>query len=131
MKRQKELNMKIKDIAFTVLPVSNLKVSREFYETVLGLTATSVFEKDGMGMVEYDVAGSTVAIGAGAPFFKPTREGGAVAFEVEDFAQAIARLKEAKVAFVMEGYETPVCHMAIFRDPDGNQLMVHQKKPQK
>jgi predicted enzyme related to lactoylglutathione lyase len=120
--------MKIKDIAFTVIPVSDLKVSRSFYEGVLGLTATSVYEKDGMGMIEYEVGTATVAIGAGAPFFKPTQQGGAVAFEVEDFAEAIAQLKAAKVTLVMDGYETPVCHMAIFRDPDGNQLMVHQKK---
>lgn len=123
--------MKIKDIAFTVIPVTDLKAARAFYEKVLGLTATSVFEKDGMGMVEYDVGTATVAIGAGAPFFKPTREGGAVALEVENFPEAVAQLKQANVSFVMEGYETPVCHMAIFRDPDGNQLMLHQKKPGK
>jgi predicted enzyme related to lactoylglutathione lyase len=126
-----ETTMKIKDIAFTVIPVSDLKASRAFYEGLLGLTATSVYEKDGMGMIEYEVGAATLAIGAGAPFFKPTKEGGAVAFEVENFGEAIARLKSAKVAFVMDGYETPVCHMAIFRDPDGNQLMVHQKKATK
>lgn len=123
--------MKIKDIAFTIVPVSDLKVSRRFYEEVLGLKATMVYEKDGMGMIEYDVGTATLAIGAGAPFFKPTREGGAVAFEVENFGEAVARLKAANVTFAMDGYETPVCHMAIFRDPDGNQLMVHQKKPQR
>jgi predicted enzyme related to lactoylglutathione lyase len=121
--------MKIKDIAFTVVPVTNLNASRAFYEKILGLTATSVFEKDGMGMIEYEVGSATLAIGSGSPFFKPTREGGAVAFEVEDFRAAIGRLKEANAVFVMEGYETPVCHMAIFRDPDGNSLMIHQKKP--
>ena len=120
--------MKIKDIAFTVVPVTNLKVSRAFYEEILGLKATSVYEKDGMGMIEYEIGSATLAIGAGAPFFKPTKEGGAVAFEVEDFGAAVSRLKEANAPFVMQGYETPVCHMAIFRDPDGNLLMVHQKK---
>ena len=120
--------MKVKDIAFTLVPVTSLKASRAFYEEVLGLKATSVYVKDEMGMIEYDVGSATLAIGAGAPFFKPSKEGGAVAFEVEDFKAAISRLKESNAVFVMEGYETPVCHMAIFRDPDGNLLMVHQKK---
>jgi predicted enzyme related to lactoylglutathione lyase len=120
--------MKVKDIAFTIVPVTDLKVSRAFYEEVIGLKATSVYVKDNMGMIEYDVGSATLAIGAGAPYFKPTKEGGAVAFEVEDFGAAINRLKSAKAVFVLEGYETPVCHMAVFRDPDGNLLMVHQRK---
>ena len=120
--------MNIKDIAFSLVPVSDLKVSRAFYENVLSLKPTSVFEKDGMGMIEYDIGAATLAIGAGAPFFKPSKEGGTVAFEVEDFTAAVERLKSANVPFVMDAYETPVCHMAIIRDPDGSQLMIHQRK---
>ncbi len=29
----------------------------------------------------------------------------------------------------MTRLETPVCHFAIFRDPDGNALMIHKRKP--
>jgi len=120
--------MKILDLAFTVLPVTNLKTARAFYEGIIGLVPTKVYEKDGMGMIEYDIGHSTLAIGAGAPFFKPAPDGGAVAFEVDDFGAALAQLKTANVAFVLDGYETPVCHMAIFKDPDGNQLMLHKRK---
>lgn len=120
--------MKAIDIAFTVLPVTDLQVARAFYEQTLGLSAASVYEKDGMGMVEYEIGTGTLAIGAGAPFFKPAVDGGAVALEVEDFAAAVAKLKAAEVSFLMDGYETPVCHMAIFKDPDGNFLMLHKRK---
>lgn len=120
--------MKILEIAFTVLPVTDLARARTFYEYVLQLTATSVFEKDGMGFIEYDIGPGTLAIGCGAPLFKPTKEGGAVALEVEDFAATMAELEAAGVAIAMPAYETPVCHMATIADPDGNFILIHKRK---
>lgn len=120
--------MKITEIAFTVLPVTNLQTARKFYEDVLGLTPSQIFEKDGMGMIEYDIASGTLAIGCGAPIFKPSPDGGAIAFEVDDFENAIGHLKANGCRFSMEPYETPVCHMAVVSDPDGNFLMIHKRK---
>jgi predicted enzyme related to lactoylglutathione lyase len=120
--------IKIIEIAFTVLPVSSLSKGRQFYEGVLGLKATSVFEKGEMGFIEYDIASGTLAIGCGAPLFKPSKDGGAIALEVEDFDQAISSLKEKNCVFAMEAHETPVCHMAVVIDPDGNFLMIHKRK---
>lgn len=118
------------EIAFTVLPVSSLAKGRAFYEGVLGLKATSVFEKGDMGFIEYDIGSGIMAIGCGAPLFKPSNDGGAIALEVADFAAAIASLKEKSCAFAMEAQETPVCHMAVVKDPDGNFLMIHKRKNQ-
>jgi predicted enzyme related to lactoylglutathione lyase len=120
--------MKITEIAFTVLPVLSLKKARAFYEGVLGLKPSKVFEKDEMGMVEYDIGAGTLAIGCGSPLFKPSKDGGAVALEVEDFAAAIDHLKRSGCAFSLEGTETPVCRMAVVSDPDGNFLMFHKRK---
>ena len=120
--------MKIVDIAFTVLPVTSLSRSRQFYEKVLGLKATQVFEKGDMGFVEYDIGAGTLAIGCGAPLFKPSKDGGAIALEIDDFAEAVATLKASGCAFSMEPNETPVCHMAVLTDPDGNFLMLHKRK---
>jgi|SRR5882724_2108491 len=120
--------MKIIEIAFTVLPVSSLSKGRRFYEDVLGLKATSVFEKGDMGFVEYDIATGTLAIGCGAPLFKPAKDGGAIALEVEDFDAAISSLKKSDCSFAMEAQETPVCRMAVVTDPDGNFLMIHKRK---
>ena len=55
--------MKIKEIGFTVYPVSSLATARPFYEGVLRLASTLVHEGNGMGWVEYDVAAGTLAIG--------------------------------------------------------------------
>lgn len=116
------------EIAFTVLPVSSLTKGRQFYEGVLGLKATSVFEKGDMGFIEYDIGSGTLAIGCGAPLFKPTKDGGAIALEVDDFDAAITSLKTQDCAFAMEAQETPMCRMAVVKDPDGNYLMIHKRK---
>ena len=46
----------------------------------------------------------------------------------EDFDAAIATLKQNNVKFRMEPMETPVCHMAMVFDPDGNTLCIHKRK---
>ena len=120
--------MKILEIAFTVLPVTSLSKARHFYEKVIGLNATQVFEKGDMGFVEYDIGHGTLAIGCGAPLFKPSKDGGAIALEVDDFPSAIASLRSSGCPFAMEPSETPVCHMAVIADPDGNFLMIHKRK---
>ena len=121
--------MKIIEIAFTVYGVTDLARARRFYEQVLGLTATKAYLKGNLGMVEYDIGAGTLAIGAGAPQFKPAPGGGVVALEVDDFDAAVRRLREHGVKFVGGPHETPVCHMATIADPDGNLLLIHKRKP--
>lgn len=116
------------EIAFTVLPVSSLTQGRQFYEGVLGLKATSVFDKGDMGFIEYDIGTGTLAIGCGAPLFKPSKDGGAIALEVQDFDIALSNLKQKDCVFAMEAQETPVCRMAVIKDPDGNFIMIHKRK---
>ena len=120
--------MKVIEIAFTVYPVNNLKRGRQFYEEMLGLKASSVFGGADKGMVEYDIGAGTLAIGYGAPNFKPSAGGGCVALEVDGFPAAIKRLKDSGCKFVTELTETPVCHIAVISDPDDNTLMIHKRK---
>ena len=81
----------------------------------------------GGNWVEYDIGAQTIGIGC-APGWKPSSDGTSTAFEVADFDAAVARLKQNGVSFSMEPFETPVCHMAIFADPDGNKLLLHKRK---
>jgi predicted enzyme related to lactoylglutathione lyase len=46
---------------------------------------------------------------------------------VDDVAAARAELEAEGVEFDGEIFDTGVCHMAFFRDPDGNSLMLHQR----
>ena len=120
--------MKIVAIAFTVYGVTDLARARRFYEEALGLAATKEYVKGNLGMVEYDIGAGTLAIGAGAPQFKPASAGGVVALEVDDFDAAVRRLREHGVKFMAEPHETPVCHMVTIADPDGNLLLIHRRK---
>jgi glyoxalase/bleomycin resistance protein/dioxygenase superfamily protein len=47
---------------------------------------------------------------------------------VGDVAQAMQVLSDAGVEFEFaEPYDSGVCHMAFFKDPDGNMLMLHHR----
>ncbi|MBK1835260.1 VOC family protein [Roseibacillus ishigakijimensis] len=119
--------MKIKEIAFSVYPVSDVARAKEFYEGVLGLVPTMDHEMDGAHWVEYDIGAGTLAIGK-APGMEPSATGCSVALEVEDFEQAVAEVRAAGVDIDFGPLETPVCHMAFVRDPDGNSVGIHRRK---
>ena len=120
--------MKVTEIAFTCYPVTDMERARKFYEGLLGLVATMDHKMEGAHWVEYDIGAGTLAIGV-APGWNPSREGCSVSLEMEDFAAAVGELKKAGVEFAMEPMETPVCHMAFVRDPDGNSVGIHRRKP--
>jgi len=120
--------MKIQEVAFFCYPVTDMVRSRKFYEETLGLKPTTITEKPGMAWTEYEIGSATLGIGF-APGWTPSSEGGNIAFEVVDFNEAVADLKSKGVTFTMEPLETPVCHMAIFADPDGSRLLIHKRKP--
>ena len=58
--------MKVIEIAFTVYPVTDLKLARQFYEAILGLREARFFGNENQGFVEYDIGVGTLAIGIGA-----------------------------------------------------------------
>jgi predicted enzyme related to lactoylglutathione lyase len=116
-------------IAFTCYPVVDMARARKFYEGVLGLKATVAYATDGgMQWTEYDIAAGTLALGAGAPDWRPRDDGCAVALEVEDFESAMAHLRAQQVKFKIEPMPTPVCHMAFIYDSEGNLICIHQRK---
>lgn len=119
--------MKITEIAFTGYPVTDLKRARKFYENVLGLKPSQTFGDETTGWVEYDIAHGTLAIGNGAPEWKPSPGGGCVGLEVEDFDAAVNEIK-ASGAICQPPMDTPVCRVLILSDPDGNSVLLHKRK---
>ncbi len=119
--------MRIQEIAFSCYPVTDVPRAKSFYEGILGLTPTMDHEMEGGHWVEYDIGPATLAIGK-APGWTPSSDGCSVGLEVEDFESAITELKAANVPFGMEAFETPVCHMAMIKDPDGNIVIIHKRK---
>ena len=49
------------------------------------------------------------------------------ALHVDDVAAARTELEAKGVEFNGDTFDTGVCHMAIFADPDGNHLMLHRR----
>ena len=120
--------MKIKNIAFVGIPVTDMKRAREFYEGVRGLKIAD--EMMSGKWIEYAVGYETLAIANVGEQWRPSDQGTGAAFEVEDFDDAIKRLKDRHARFAAEPFETPCCHMALVQDPDGNKLIIHKLKPE-
>jgi predicted enzyme related to lactoylglutathione lyase len=118
--------MTIKAIGFVGIPVTDLKRARAFYEDVLGLR-TSDEMMDGK-WIEYALGDDTLAIENVGDTWTPSDQGTGAALEVDDFDDAICRLKDRYVRFALEPFETPYCHMAVIQEPDGNKLMIHKLK---
>jgi predicted enzyme related to lactoylglutathione lyase len=120
--------MKVIEIAFSCYPVTDLKRAKQFYENTLGLKQTTIWGDDNQGWIEYDIGPSTLAITNFSPDWKSSPDGGSVALEVDNFDSAIAELKKAGIKFRVEPTESPVCHMAVVFDPDGNCVCIHKRK---
>lgn len=114
----------LRKVAFTMYPVKDMPVARAFYEETLGLPPSSSGAQS--PWVEFDLpGGGCVAI---TTVTDEKAGGGTIAFEVDDLPATVADLKAKGVAFAAEGIESPVCHMAIVKDPDGNAIILHKLK---
>jgi catechol 2,3-dioxygenase-like lactoylglutathione lyase family enzyme len=109
---------------FVSVPVQNVERARRFYSETLGIHSPSLdaawpeFETGNVSLYLID----PTKIGGE---FKP--HGSPIALRVPDVAEARRQLEEAGVEFQGEILDTGVCHMAFFRDPDGNALMLHRR----
>jgi catechol 2,3-dioxygenase-like lactoylglutathione lyase family enzyme len=122
--------IQINGLAFVAYPVAEKQRARDFYEGLLGLKPTMNSDFPEGFWVEYDTAAGTLAL---SNFWRasgnPEQSGPSVGLEVENFEQSVSDLKTKGVPFYMEPLETPVCHMAVVADPDGNSLFIHKRKP--
>jgi predicted enzyme related to lactoylglutathione lyase len=119
--------LKVTEIAFSCYAVTDMARARDFYESVLGLKPTTVHDSEHGQWVEYEFGPYALALGS-SPMFKPSPDGCSVALEVDNFDDAIAHLRAHNVKFRIEPTATPVCHMAMIFDPDGNTICIHKRK---
>jgi catechol 2,3-dioxygenase-like lactoylglutathione lyase family enzyme len=119
--------MKILESSFFGYPVTDMARARKFYEGILGLKPTK--EPTTVPWIEYELGNATLGLGAYGDGWKSSPDGAMLALEVDDYEKALAELKAAGVPFSFDGMDTPVCNFAIVRDPDGNALMIHKRKP--
>jgi predicted enzyme related to lactoylglutathione lyase len=121
--------LNVTEIAFSCYAVTDMARARKFYEDVLGLKPTMIVgEPGGMQWTEYEFGPYALSLGCAPGMFNPSPDGCSVALEVEDFDAAVAHLRAHNVKFRIEPMPTPVCHMAMFFDPDGNTIGIHKRK---
>jgi len=120
--------LRVTEIAFTGYPVTDLAAARAFYEGVLQLKTSSVFDCGTGQWIEYEIGPGTLAITNMSPEWKPSASGPSVALEVADFNEAITALRAASAKFMLEPTESPVCQLAVVLDPAGNSLTIHKRK---
>ena len=116
----------ITGVDFVSIPTQDLDRAIEFYETKLGLRRSAY--RPERHHAEFETGNLTLTVmhaekmGLGHHLNRNH-----VALHVEDIQTARNDLESRGVAFEGETFDTGVCHMAFFADPDGNALMLHHR----
>jgi catechol 2,3-dioxygenase-like lactoylglutathione lyase family enzyme len=116
--------MDVERVDFVSFLTEDIPRAKRFYAEVLGLEIETEAENDmefRAGQVTLDIFDPA---SIGQPF-APSPAG--LALRVPDVAAARADLEAKGVQFHGETVDTGVCHMAFFKDPDGNALMLHRR----
>ncbi len=113
----------ISKLDFVAVPSQDSERSRAFYVETLGL------RPDEKARFEFWAGETCFGIWEpgrlGVPF--APQKNAHPALGVDDVPTARAELEANGVEFVGETFDTGVCHMAFFADPDGNDLMLHHR----
>jgi catechol 2,3-dioxygenase-like lactoylglutathione lyase family enzyme len=105
------------------VPTTDTARSRAFYIETLGLRQDDKTES------EFWIGDTCFSIWEPAKHgmeFQPQKNAHP-AIHVDDVANAREELEAKGVEFNGETLDTGVCHMALFTDPDGNDLMLHNR----
>ena len=111
---------------FVGVNVRDRERASEFYGQTLGLKRNTLSSDE---WPEFE------ATNVGFVLSTPEQKGGgdyrpqcSIALRVADVAESMERLRQRGVEFEFpEAYDSGVCHMAFFADPDGNPLILHHR----
>ena len=112
---------------FITVPVTDIERSKRFYAETLGLPWIN---QGSPHWPEFQL-GENISL----YLMDPTNIGRSfegphtahIALRVPDVAATRAELEQLGIEFEGEIFDSGVCHMAFFKDPDGNQLMLHRR----
>jgi catechol 2,3-dioxygenase-like lactoylglutathione lyase family enzyme len=111
---------------FISVPVRNMERSKRFYAETLGLPSPNLDEN---GWPEFETGNVSLYLvdptNMGREFTGP--HSAYIALRVPDVHETRSELEQKGVEFPGDILDTGVCHMAFFRDPDGNALMLHRR----
>jgi predicted enzyme related to lactoylglutathione lyase len=113
-------------VDFVSIPVQDKERATKFYGETLGLELNPLTGGD---WPEFETGNVTLAVVIPENMeleFVPLPFG-SVAIRVPDVAEARAKLEAAGIEFERDTFDSGVCHMAFFRDSEGNGLMIHHR----
>ena len=115
--------MEVTKVDFVGIPATDIERSIDFYVGTLGLRQDK--HRDAEFWAGETCLGLWKPEWAGQEF-KPS-ETCVLALHVADVTASRRELEEKGVRFVGDIIDSGVCQMAIFKDPDGNALMLHHR----
>ncbi len=111
---------------FICFSTDDFAAAKAFYTDTLGLECSAEYGSERGG--EFETGGLTIQVMAAATIGREhVPHAFPLALHVDDVAAARTELESRGVTFVMDTIDSGVCHMAVFRDPDGNALMLHNR----
>ena len=113
-------------VDFVCVPTQDFERAVDFYENTLGLEKSKQWGE--MHGQEFENGTVTIAVMESEQFgldFSPHSL--PIAFQVDDVEAARKELESKGIEFAADTLDSGVCHMAHFRDPDGNVLMLHHR----
>jgi predicted enzyme related to lactoylglutathione lyase len=116
----------VQGVDFVPLHTRDIDTAVGFYGDTLGLTR-SVYIPE-RNYAEFETGNLTLSIiHAEKMGLEHHVSGNHVALHVDDVEDARRTLEGRGVEFQGDTFDTGVCHMAFFADPDGNLLMLHHR----
>jgi len=118
--------MRVTGVDFITVPTRDFEQADKFYGDVLGLERSKRWGEMPAG--EFETGSLTIAVMQSDAFgIEFERHSHPIALHVDDVEVARGELEADGVEFVADTMDSGVCHMAHFRDPDGNALMFHHR----
>jgi predicted enzyme related to lactoylglutathione lyase len=120
----------ITGVDFVSVPTTDLTAAMDFYDNVLGLPRSSLWQRPGQEPVgaEFETGTVTIALIACEQLgidFQPHKV--PIALRVGDVEASRAQFESRGVSFKGDIIDSGVCHQALFEDPDGNVLDLHHR----
>jgi catechol 2,3-dioxygenase-like lactoylglutathione lyase family enzyme len=113
--------LQVTKVDFVAIPTQDMERAQQFYGETLGL------RRDEHSQSEFWAGQTCLSLWKpewAERAFEPQRNGH-IALHVDDVRAAREELESKGVQFQGEIVDTTVCHMALFTDPDGNDMMLH------
>ena len=116
----------VSGVDFATIPAKDIDAAMKFYGETLGLECSARYDRMPGG--EFETGSLTLSV------IDPTKVGmeyqpnkNPLALHVDDVEAARSELESRGVEFRGDTFDTGVCHMAFFDDPNGNALMLHSR----